>query len=236
MPGIEVRDVVAGYGDMVVLRGLSASIKGSGITAIIGPNGAGKTTLLRTISGLIRPVRGRILFEGEDITGRQPHKIVEKGIAHVPEGRRIFPELTVLENLLMGAFVKKAWEKRLETLEIVYNVFPRLRERRNQLAGTLSGGEQQMLAIARALMSRPRTLLLDEPSQGLAPIVADQIYKVVQELSEEIAIAVIEQMAWRAINISDYIYAINMGRVVAEGEPSIFTSSEELRRKYLEQF
>ncbi|MEZ0290664.1 MAG: ABC transporter ATP-binding protein [Sulfolobales archaeon] len=217
------------------MRDLSLSIERGSITAVLGPNGAGKTTLARTISGLIKPVKGFILFEGLDIAKLEPHKIVELGVIHVPEGRRLFPYMTVYENLLLGAYSKRAREKFRDNLERVFNIFPILRERLRQKAGTLSGGEQQMLAIARTLIAEPRLLILDEPSQGLAPKIIEQIFSKIKELrdQENITVMLIEQNAVKALEISDYAYIIEMGSVVKEGDSAKLSQDQEIRRVYL---
>lgn len=203
------------------------------IISLLGPNGAGKSTTLWTIMGVVRPWEGRILLDGNDVTKVPPHKKVELGIALVPEGRRLFPEMTVEENLLMGAFAKRSREKAHDTLEFVYSLFPRLRERRRQKAGTMSGGEQQMLAIARALMSRPRVLLIDEPSAGLAPKIVSDLFQTIKQLKEEMSVLLVEQNVAAALEISDYAYVIENGRIVLEGRPEELAENEHVKKAYL---
>lgn len=214
--------LVAGYGSVTVLRGVAMSVEAGELVSIVGANGAGKSTLLRTISGLIRPTEGRIRFDGVDITRESMHSIVRRGLVQVPEGRQLFPSLTVEENLLLGAFIRAAWRRknalRRDLEERVYQLFPKLAERRAQLAGTLSGGEQQMLAIGRALMAHPRMLILDEPSLGLAPLVVEELFRVVLRLRDSgMPLLLVEQNARAAAEISDRVYVLRQGVVVAEG-------------------
>ncbi|MGC9010447.1 MAG: ABC transporter ATP-binding protein [Sulfolobales archaeon] len=222
-----VKDLVSGYGYMQVLWGVSLKVERRKIASILGPNGAGKTTLLNTIYGVVKPWRGTIIFKDMDVTKKPPHKKVELGLNIVPEGRRLFPNMSVIDNLYLGAYTKRAREKINDTLELVFNLFPILKERRNQLAGTLSGGEQQMLAIARTLMSRPELILLDEPSQGIAPRVVESIMRVLARLRDEenMTILLVEQNIQAAIEYSDYFYIIDQGRIVAEGD------IEEIKKK-----
>jgi len=222
-----VKDLASGYGYMQVLWGVSLKVERRKIVSILGPNGAGKTTLLNTIYGVVKPWRGIIIFKDMDVTKKPPHKKVELGLNIVPEGRRLFPNMSVIDNLYLGAYTKRAREKINDTLELVFNIFPILKERRNQLAGTLSGGEQQMLAIARTLMSRPELILLDEPSQGIAPRVVESIMRVLARLRDEenMTILLVEQNIQAAIEYSDYFYIIDQGRIVAEG------GIEEIKKK-----
>ena len=223
----------SGYGEMQVLWGVSLRVERSSITVVLGPNGAGKTTLLKTIMCIVRPWRGSIVVDGVEVTWRPPHEKVGMGVSLVPEGRRLFPELTVEENLFLGAY-SRGGDMLWDSLEMVYSVFPRLRERRGQRAGTLSGGEQQMLAIARALMSRPRLLMLDEPSQGLAPKLSIEIMRVLEDLRREgLTILLVEQNVSAALSISDYAYVMEQGRIVAEGDPERIARAEDIRRAYL---
>lgn len=219
---LEVVDLESGYGETQVLWRVSMRVPEKSLTCVIGPNGAGKTTLLNTLMGFIKPWNGRILFRERDITRLKPNKKIELGLNIVPEGRRLFPNMSVRENLLMGAYTKSAREKLEDSLELVYSLFPILRERQNQKAGTLSGGEQQMLAIARTLMTRPRLILLDEPSQGIAPKVVDDIVRVLLRLRDEekITLLLVEQNIRVVLENGDYIYVMDQGRIVSEGERS----------------
>ncbi|MEM0050799.1 MAG: ABC transporter ATP-binding protein, partial [Candidatus Bathyarchaeia archaeon] len=211
-----VENLDAAYGDLQVLWSVSLNVQKGEFVSIIGSNGAGKTTLLKTISGMLMPKGGRIKFFDQDITLLEPHKRAGLGIGHVMEGRRLFPYLTVEENLKMGAYLKEAWEKREETLELVFELFPRLKERRKQRAGTLSGGEQQMLAIGRALMLRPKLLLLDEPSLGIAPKLALSIFDVIKKINdyEGVTILLVEQNVHMALNLSKRSYVLENGKIV----------------------
>ncbi len=233
---LAVEGVEAGYGEAKVLFGVSFRVSKGSITTLLGSNGAGKTTTLRVVTGLIKPWSGRVVFKGVDVTDWPPYRRVEEGMSMVPEGRRLWPQLTVEENLMLAAnATRRAKERIRENLEIVYSLFPRLRERRRQLAGTLSGGEQQMLAIARALMTTPELLILDEPSLGLAPKLVIDVLQTVKRLRDEYGITVllVEQNVHMALTIADYGYVLENGRIVAEGEPSKLTESEALKRAYL---
>lgn len=231
---LEVKDLDAGYGDLQVLWEISLSVDRGEIVSLLGSNGAGKTTLLRSISGLIMPFRGEIIFKGERITHLPSYRRVALGLSLVPEGRQLFPMMTVLENLEMGAYTSKAREKLSESLEWVFSLFPVLRERRNQLAGTMSGGEQQMLAIGRALMSRPELLALDEPSMGLAPKLVSEIFRTLQRMREDgVTILLAEQNARAALEISDRAYIIETGRLVLQGISKELMEKEEVKRAYL---
>jgi len=223
----------SGYGKLKVLFGVSLRVEKNTVTALLGSNGAGKTTTLLTAMGVVKPWAGRVFLDGKDVTEVPPHKKVELGMALVPEGRRLFTEMTVEENLLMGAYTKRAREKAPDTLEWVYSLFPRLRERRRQKAGTMSGGEQQMLAIARALMSRPKVLLLDEPSAGLAPKVVADLFDVVKRLKEEVSILLVEQNVAASLEISDYAYVLENGHIVKEGAPQGLAQDEYVKKAYL---
>ncbi|MEM1593570.1 MAG: ABC transporter ATP-binding protein [Archaeoglobaceae archaeon] len=229
LEGIEVW-----YGKIMAVSEISFEVNKGEIVGLIGPNGAGKTTILNTIIGVVKPRKGEIFFENEKIKDLQTHEIIKKGIAIAPEGRKLFPFLTVEENLLMGAINGDAWKKKSETLKFVYSLFPRLSERRAQLAGTLSGGEQQMLTIGRALMSKPKLLLVDEPSLGLAPKVALEIYRLLQKLREEgVTILLSDQNAKRVFEISDRAYVVENGRIVMHGESSELEKDERIRKVYL---
>ncbi len=231
---LELRDLDAGYGDLQVLWDVSLDVERGEIVSLLGSNGAGKTTLLRTISGLLRPFKGKILLKGEDITQLPSHKRVELGLSLVPEGRQLFPMMTVMENLEMGAYTPGAKEKMSDSLEWVFTLFPVLKERKNQLAGTMSGGEQQMLAIARALMSRPELLALDEPSMGLAPKLVIEIFRTLQRMRDEgVTILLAEQNARAALEISEKAYIIETGRIVLHGPSKELIQMDEVRRAYL---
>jgi branched-chain amino acid transport system ATP-binding protein len=233
---LEVRGIESGYGRIQVLWGVDVTLEEGSMVAVLGPNGAGKTTLLRTIMGIIRAWRGSVMMYGLDITSMPPHRRVELGLTMVPEGRRLFPDLTVKENLELGAYTRRARERVGETLELVFNLFPRLKERLHQKAGSLSGGEQQMLAIARALMTRPKVLMLDEPSQGLAPKIAWEVAETLDKIRREVGISVIlvEQNVTLALEKADYIYLLEQGRVVLEGSrEEVLTRKLDIVRSYL---
>lgn len=231
---LHVEDLHVFYGGIHALKGITLSVPQGSIVALIGANGAGKSTTLRAISGLVRARKGKIIFRGEDITEEPPHRIVERGIAMVPEGRRIFPNLTVMENLLLGAYTRLDHQELKRDLEWVFSLFPRLRERTWQKGGTLSGGEQQMLAVARALMSRPKLLMMDEPSLGLAPLLVREIFEIIRELHKGgVTILLIEQNARAALEIAHYAYVLETGRVVLEGEGKRLLEDERVRKAYL---
>ncbi|AZT91706.1 ABC transporter ATP-binding protein [Caldicellulosiruptor changbaiensis] len=222
------------YGAIQALFSVSLEVDEGEIVTLIGANGAGKSTLLKTISGLLKPRTGSIYFENEDLTKKSPIEIVKSGISHVPEGRRVFPEMTVIENLELGAYVRKDRSEVEKDLKIVFERFPRLYERRNQLAGTLSGGEQQMLAIGRALMSRPRLLLLDEPSMGLAPILVSEIFEIIKEINARgTTILLIEQNANMALSVANRAYVIETGRIVLSGTSQEVASNPDVKKAYL---
>lgn len=231
---LELKGIHAGYGEFRVLHDVNMHVDKGEIVALIGPNGAGKTTTLRTVLGMTTLYEGKVFFKGEDITKVPTHKRVEKGIAMVPEGRGIFTPLTVYENLLAGAYTKRAEEKLQDSLELVFTLFPRLKERKNQIAGTLSGGEAQMLAIARALMSRPELLLLDEPSLGLAPKIVLEVFDVIKKLREEgVTILIVEQHVKNSLETADRAYVMETGRIVLEGEARSLLKDERLKKAYL---
>jgi branched-chain amino acid transport system ATP-binding protein len=231
---LDVVGLHAGYGDVPVLRGIDLSIAAGSITALIGANGSGKTTLLRTISGIIPAEAGTIHYDGQDIIGMPPQDIVRAGLVQVPEGRRLFPDMTVLENLLVGSSSPAARRKRDVNLALVLDLFPRVRERRAQFAGTLSGGEQQMVAIARALMASPRLLLLDETSLGLAPIVVDEIFVAVRQLAAQgLTILVVEQNTALALEVADHGYVLEQGHFVMQGAASGLAADPRVRQAYL---
>ncbi len=231
---LDVAGLCAGYGDVPVLRGIDLSIPAGSITALIGANGAGKTTLLRTISGIIPTEAGTIRYDGRDIVGMPAQEIVRAGLVQVPEGRRLFSEMTVFENLLVGSSSPAARRKRDENLTMVLELFPRVRERRAQRAGTLSGGEQQMVAIARALMASPRLLLLDETSLGLAPIVVDEIFVAVRRLAAQgLTILVVEQNTALALEVADHGYVLEQGHFAIEGPAASLMADPRVRQAYL---
>ena len=231
---LKVTDLVVSYGGIEALKGISFEVEQGQIVTLIGANGAGKSTTLRTISGLVPPKDGRIYFEGRDITDLNTQKIVETGIAMVPEGRRVFANLTVLENLRIGAYLRKDKEAIEEDINSVYDLFPRLKERSWQLAGTLSGGEQQMLAVGRAVMTRPKLIMMDEPSLGLAPLVVKDIFKIIQTLkSTGMTVLLIEQNANAALHACDYAYVMETGRITTSGTGEELLSSEAIQEAYL---
>ncbi|WAM32807.1 ABC transporter ATP-binding protein [Caldicellulosiruptor morganii] len=231
---LKINGIDVYYGSIQALFSVSLEVQKGEIVTLIGANGAGKSTLLKTISGLIRPRTGSIYFEDIDITKKSSMDIVKLGISHVPEGRRVFPEMTVLENLELGAYLRRDRQGIKEDLKRVFERFPRLYERKNQLAGTLSGGEQQMLAIGRALMSRPKLLLLDEPSMGLAPILVTEIFKIIKEInSQGTTILLIEQNAHMALSIADRAYVIETGKIVLSGEAKEIAANPEVKKAYL---
>jgi branched-chain amino acid transport system ATP-binding protein len=232
---LEVHNLSVQYGAITALHGISLSVPAQGIVTLIGGNGAGKTTTLRAISGMVKPTSGRILFDGQDITGLAPHEIVRRGLAHSPEGRLVFANLTVMENLRMGASLQRDARWIASELDHVFGMFPRLQERREQLAGTLSGGEQQMLAIGRALMSRPRFLMLDEPSLGIAPLLVKEIFARLVELNRERALPIllVEQNAHLALEVSTHGYVLETGRVLLSDRSSVLRDSPEVRSAYL---
>ncbi len=229
---LKVENLSVNYGHIEALKNVSVEVVKGQICSIIGANGAGKSTLLKTISGLVKPLSGKIYFEGEELP-KKPYKVVMKGVIHVPEGRRTFSGLTIEDNLLVGAF--RADKKQIkEDLERQYEMFPILKERRNQFAGTLSGGEQQMLAVCRGLMSHPRILLLDEPSMGLAPIIVNQIYELIQKIKDSgITILLVEQNAKKALSICDYAYVLENGKIKLSGSGEDLLQSDEVRKAYL---
>jgi len=232
---LEVQNLSVQYGAITALHGLSLSVPARGIVTLIGGNGAGKTTTLRAISGMVKPSSGRILFDGQDITGMAPHEIVRRGLAHSPEGRLVFANLTVMENLRMGAYLQRDNQWIAAELDHVFGMFPRLKERRDQAAGTLSGGEQQMLAIGRALMSRPRFLMLDEPSLGIAPLLVKEIFARLVELNRErsLPILLVEQNAHLALEVSSFGYVLETGRVLLADSSMALRDSPEVRSAYL---
>ena len=229
---LKIDDIHVYYGAIHAIKGVSFEVKEGEIVALIGANGAGKSTILKTVSGLMHPRSGSISFCGEDIARTDAYKLLRHGLAHVPEGRRIFQQMTVQDNLEMGAYIHKEVNK--DDLERVFNYFPRLKERRKQIAGTLSGGEQQMLAMSRALMSRPKLMMLDEPSMGLAPILIDQIFEIIKQLHKDgTTILLVEQNASKALEIADRAYVLETGKVILSGTGKELASSDEVKKAYL---
>ena len=233
-PMLKIDNIDVYYGAIHALKGISLTVNKGEIVTLIGANGAGKSTALRTISGLLKPKNGKISFEGQEITGVKAHEIVKLGISQVPEGRRIFTEMTVMENLDMGAFTRKDKDGIKEDLAQVFKRFPRLEERRDQLAGTLSGGEQQMLAMGRALMSRPNLLLLDEPSMGLAPLLIKEIFHIIEDINKTgTTVLLVEQNANMALSIANRAYVLETGRITLAGYAKKLAASEDVRKAYL---
>ena len=231
---LKIENLVVNYGVIQALKGISFEVNEGEVIALIGANGAGKTTTLQTISGMLQPTSGRVLLNGTDITKVPGHKIVTMGMAHVPEGRRVFPGLTVLENLKMGAYTRSNKTEISDSFERVYESFPRLKERENQLAGTLSGGEQQMLAMGRALMSKPSIVLMDEPSMGLSPIYVDEIFKIIQSISASgTTVLLVEQNAKKALAIADRAYVLETGNIVLSGDADALMHDDSIKRAYL---
>lgn len=224
----------AGYGEVKVLKDVSLNVPEGKIVALVGSNGAGKTTLTRVISKTLKPESGRLLLDGTDYTAKQPYEVVEMGIVQVPEGRRLFPDMSIYENLLVGSTCKHAKKERAQSLKTIFELFPRLEERQDQRAKTLSGGEQQMLAIGRALMAKPRLLILDEPSLGLSPLMVQQVFAIVRRIREAgMTILLIEQNVKLSLSICDYAYVLENGRMVLEGEGHQLMDNEHLRKAYL---
>ena len=233
-PLLEISDVVTAYGRIEALKGVSLTVAQGSITCLLGPNGAGKTTLMLTVAGILRPKRGAVRFDGAQIAGWLPDRVVARGIALVPENRLVFAQMSVRDNLLAGAYLRKDRDAIAADLERMYERFPRLRERAQQHAGTLSGGEQQMLAVARALMSRPRLLLMDEPSLGLAPLVVGDIFRIIADLKAEgTTVFLVEQNASAALDVADRFYLMEQGQVSFQGTPGELAQDEVIRRAYL---
>jgi branched-chain amino acid transport system ATP-binding protein len=234
MAMLEVNDLHVYYGVIQALKGVSFEVNQGEIIALIGANGAGKTTTLQTLTGLLSPKQGSIVFEGKDITKTPAHKIVQMGIAHVPEGRRVFAELSVYENLILGAYTRKDKAEIAETLAYVYKRFPRLEERKNQRAGTLSGGEQQMLAMGRALMSKPKIMVMDEPSMGLSPIFVEEIFGIIGDISASgTTVLLVEQNAKKALGIADRAYVLETGNIVLTGDAKELMNNDQIKKAYL---
>ena len=234
MAMLEVKDLQVYYGMIHAIKGVSFHVNEGEIIALIGANGAGKTTILHTITGLLTPKGGQVMFEGKDITKTPAHKIVELGMAHVPEGRRVFAQLSVYQNLKMGAYTRSDKNEIEESLEMVYKRFPRLEERKNQMAGTLSGGEQQMLAMGRALMSKPRIILMDEPSMGLSPILVNEIFDIIQSVSASgTTVLLVEQNAKKALAIADRAYVLDTGKISLDGNAKDLLNDDSIKKAYL---
>ena len=234
MAMLEVKDLEVYYGMIQALKGISFTVNEGEVIALIGANGAGKTTTLHTITGLLPAKKGKVVFEGKDITKVPGHKIVSMGMAHVPEGRRIFAQLSVLQNLRMGAYTRKDKDEIEKTLRMVYERFPRLEERQSQMAGTLSGGEQQMLAMGRALMSHPRIILMDEPSMGLSPIFVNEILDIIREVSKSgTTVLLVEQNAKKALSIADRAYVLETGNIVLDGRADVLLADDSIKKAYL---
>ena len=231
---LRTEDLVKKYGKRTVVSHVSINVKQGEIVGLLGPNGAGKTTTLQTLTGILSPKSGSIVFEGKDLTRTPAHKIVEMGMAHVPEGRRVFADMSVYENLLLGAYTRKDKAEIAESLASVYKRFPRLEERKGQRAGTLSGGEQQMLAMGRALMSRPRIILMDEPSMGLSPIFVNEIFDIIREVSESgTTVLLVEQNAKKALSIADRAYVLETGSITMDGKAEDLLNDEAVQKAYL---
>ena len=231
---LEIKDLEVFYGMIQAIKGVSFQVNEGEVIALIGANGAGKTTILHTVTGLLEAKKGSVFFDGKDITKTPAHKIVSMGMAHVPEGRRVFANLSVYQNLRMGAYTRKDKQEIEETLKTVYKRFPRLEERKNQLAGTLSGGEQQMLAMGRALMSHPRIILMDEPSMGLSPIFVNEIFDIIKEVSASgTTVLLVGQNAKKALSISDRGYVLETGKIVLEGRSEDLLNNDSIKKAYL---
>lgn len=231
---LEIKDLEVNYGVIKAIKGVSFDVNEGEIIALIGANGAGKTTILHTIAGLIQAKKGSIVFDGKELTKTPPHKIVSMGMAHVPEGRRIFQQLSVLENLKLGAYTRKDKSEIASTLKMVYERFPRLEERKNQVAGTLSGGEQQMLAMGRALMSKPRIILMDEPSMGLSPLLVSEIFDIIKVINESgTTVLLVEQNAKKALSIADRAYVLETGNITLSGDAKDLINDESVKKAYL---
>lgn len=234
MAMLEIKNLEVYYGMIQAIKGISFEVNKGEVIALIGANGAGKTTILHSVTGLVPAKAGEIIFEGKNITKVPGHKIVSMGMAHVPEGRRVFSQLSVYQNLKMGAYTRKDKDEISQTLEMVYKRFPRLEERKNQMAGTLSGGEQQMLAMGRALMSHPSIILMDEPSMGLSPIFVNEIFDIIREVSEAgTTVLLVEQNAKKALSIADRAYVLETGSIILEGDAKELMNDESVKKAYL---
>lgn len=231
---LEIKDLHVNYGAIKAVQGISMSIKKGSIVTLIGANGAGKSSIVRSVAGLNKSVSGEILYKSEEILGNQPEEILKKGIALSPEGRRIMPHLTVLENLELGAYIRTDKDGIKRDIEWIFDLFPRLRERSKQLGGTMSGGEQQMLAVGRALMSNPELVMLDEPSLGLAPILVQEIFSIIRKINEMgKTVLLIEQNAYAALSVADYAYILEVGKIILEGEGKVMLKDPRVKEAYL---
>ena len=236
MAMLEVKDLEVYYGMIQAIKGISFEVNKGEVIALIGANGAGKTTTLHTITGLLSPKKGSVIFEGKDITKIPAHKIVSMGMAHVPEGRRVFADLSVYENLKLGAYTRKDKENLNKDLENIYKRFPRLAERKNQSAGTLSGGEQQMLAMGRALMSKPSIILMDEPSMGLSPILVNEIFDIIRKINADgVTVLLVEQNAKKALSIANRAYVLETGKIVLSGDAKELMNDDSVKKAYLSE-
>ena len=236
MAMLEVKDLEVYYGMIQAIKGISFEVNKGEVIALIGANGAGKTTTLHTITGLLSPKKGSVMFEGKDITKIPAHKIVSMGMAHVPEGRRVFADLSVYENLKLGAYTRKDKENLNKDLESIYERFPRLAERKNQSAGTLSGGEQQMLAMGRALMSHPKLIVLDEPSMGLSPIYVNEVFDIIQSINRDgVTVLLVEQNAKKALSIANQAYVLETGKIVLSGDAKQLMNDDKVKKAYLSE-
>ena len=234
MAMLEIRDLEVNYGAINAIKKISFDVNEGEVIALIGANGAGKTTTLHTITGLLKAKSGSVKFEGKELTKMPPHKIVEMGMAHVPEGRRIFQQLSVFKNLDLGAYTRKDKQEYAKNLEMVYEKFPRLEERKSQIAGTLSGGEQQMLAMGRALMSSPKIILMDEPSMGLSPLFVGEVFKIIQEIKKSgTTVLLVEQNAKKALSIADRGYVLETGKIVKTGKAADLLNDDAIKKAYL---
>ncbi len=233
---LEVKDLEVYYGVIQAIKGISFEVNQGEIIALIGANGAGKTTTLQTITGLIPPKAGHIVYDGKDITRLPGHKLVSMGVAHVPEGRRVFSQMTVLQNLKLGAYTRSDKNEIENNLKMIYTRFPRLEERKNQMAGTLSGGEQQMLAMGRALMSQPKLIVMDEPSMGLSPIYVNEIFDIIQKINDDgVTVLLVEQNAKKALSIADRAYVLETGRIVLSGDADKLMNDDSVKKAYLSE-
>ena len=234
MSMLKIEDLHVSYGMIQAIKGVSFEVNEGEVISLIGANGAGKTTILHTITGLLKPKSGSVLFEGKELTTTPAHVIVKLGMAHVPEGRRVFADLTVYENLMMGAYTRKDKREIAETLEMVYNRFPRLEERKKQTAGTLSGGEQQMLVMGRALMSKPRIILMDAPSMGLSPLFVNEVFDIIRKISASgTTVLLVEQNARKALSIADRAYVLETGKIALTGKSSDLINDDKIKQAYL---
>ena len=234
MAMLSVNNLQVHYGMIQAIKDVSFDVNEGEVIALIGANGAGKTTILHTISGLLQPTKGSVIFEGRDITKVPAHRIVSLGMAHVPEGRRVFAQLSVLENLRLGAYTRKDKNEMEETLKMIYRRFPRLEERKNQISGTLSGGEQQMLAMGRALMSHPKIILMDEPSMGLSPIFVEEVFNIIRDISAEgTTVLLVEQNAKKALAIANRAYVLETGNILLQGDAKQLMNDESVKKAYL---